>query len=125
MGKSSQRKGAGGERELVALLQQAGYLVERGGSQTFGSVPDVVGLPGVHVEVKRTERLNLHEAMQQAIHDSERFKDGVPTVFHRRNHEPWQVTMLFSDWLRWYQRKNNESENSKKLQKRSDFIGKE
>ena len=102
MGKSSQAKGAGGERELAALLQQHGYQVERGGSETFGTVPDIVGLSGIHIEVKRVEHLNLQGAMKQAVQDAERFRDGAPTVFHRRNREPWLVTMLLADWLKVY-----------------------
>lgn len=59
MGKSSQRKGAAGERELAAILRGRGYDIERGGSLSYGEVPDLVGLPGVHIEVKRVERLNV------------------------------------------------------------------
>ena len=103
-GKSSQRKGADGERELAALLREYGYPVERGGSLSFGEVPDLTGLPGVHVECKRTERLNLPAAMAQAARDAERFQDGAPAVFHRRNREPWLVTMQLTDWLRIYQK---------------------
>lgn len=84
----SQRKGASGEKELAAVLKGYGYEVQRGGSLTFGTVPDLVGLPGVHIECKRVERLNLYEAMQQAQRDAERFQDGAPCVFHRRNRKP-------------------------------------
>ena len=101
-GRASQRKGAGGELELAGILQQAGYHVERGGSMSFGAVPDLIGLPGVHIEVKRVERLNLADAMRQAVRDSERFRDGSPAVFHRRNREPWFVTMRLTDWLLFY-----------------------
>jgi len=52
-GRSSQRKGADGERELAALLREYGYPVERGGSLSFGEVPDLTGLPGIHIECKR------------------------------------------------------------------------
>lgn len=102
MGKSSQRKGADGERELAELLRDYGYKAERGGSLTFGSVPDVTGLPGVHIEVKRTERLNVLEAYQQAAADADRFRDGVPVLFHRRNRTPWLVTMGFADWIKHF-----------------------
>ena len=103
-GRGSQRKGAGAERELAAILQQAGFPVQRGGSLSYGEVPDLTGLPGVHCEVKRRERLNLSEAMTQAIRDAERFHDGVPCVFHRKNRESWRVTMRLEDWLELYQR---------------------
>lgn len=102
-GKSSQRKGADGERELAEILRENGYPIERGGSFTYGKVPDLMGLPGIHIEVKRVERLNLNEAMRQAIRDSKRFEDGNPAVFHRRNREQWLVTMRLSDWLILYQ----------------------
>ena len=82
MGKSSQRKGADGERELADVLRGYGYDISRGGSLSFGDRPDLEGL--------------------QAIRDSERFRDGAPAVFHRRNRQPWLVTMLLSDWVRLY-----------------------
>ena len=102
MGKASQRKGAAGERELAAVLREHGFEITRGGSLSFGEVPDLSGLPGVHIEVKRVERLNIMEAMEQAIRDSEDFLDGAPTVFHRRNRCPWLVTMRLEDWLELY-----------------------
>lgn len=104
MGKASQRKGADGERELAAVLRGYGYIVECGGSMSFGETPDLVGLPDVHIEVKRVERLNVPEAMKQAERDSNRFHDGAPTLFHRRNREPWLVTMCLSDWIKLYKR---------------------
>lgn len=102
MGKSSQRKGADGERELAALLSAAGYECQRGGSLSFGEIPDVLGLPGIHIEVKRVEKLNVGEAMEQAIRDSDRMLDGMPALFHRRNRKPWLVTMRLEDWLKLY-----------------------
>lgn len=101
MGKSSQRKGAQGERELAEILRGAGYTTDRGGF-CYGEKPDLAGLPGIHIEVKRVERLNVPEALKQAVHDAEKFKDGLPTVFHRRNREPWLVTMRLEDWLSLY-----------------------
>ena len=102
MGKAQQRKGRGGELELSRLLREYGYNVQPGRAQSFGDAPDVSGLPGVHVEVKRVERLNVPEAMKQAVRDAERFQDGAPAVFHRRNREPWLVTMQLTDWLELY-----------------------
>ena len=100
--RGSQRKGAEGERELARVLEAEGYSVERGGSLSFGEKPDLYGLPGIHIECKRRERLNVSEAMGQAVRDSEKFGDGDPAVFHRRSREPWLVTMRFSDWLKLY-----------------------
>ncbi len=99
MSRSSQRKGADGERELAEKLRQYGYDMERGGSLTFGDVPDLIGLPGIHIECKRVEKLNVTEAMQQAIRDSERFHDGAPALFHRKNRQPWLVTLRLEDFM--------------------------
>ena len=103
MGLKSQRKGKAGELEIVSLLRKYGYNVRRGKSLSYGEEPDVSGLPGIHVEVKRRERLDLSKAMDQSVRDSRRFHDGFPAVFHRKNGEEWQVTMLLSDWITLYQ----------------------
>lgn len=96
---NSSRKGADGERELAEILRKQGYHIERGGSMSFGAAPDLRGLPGIHIEVKRVEKLNISQAMAQAVRDSKRFQDGKPAVFHRRNREAWLVTMRLEDWL--------------------------
>ena len=80
-GRKSQRKGADGERELAALLREYGYPVERGGSLSFGEVPDLTGLPGVHIECKRAEQLRPYSWLEQAERDAVRFGDGLPAVF--------------------------------------------
>ena len=101
-GKFSQRKGRAGELELARLLQGYGYDVQPGRAQSYGATPDLVGLPGVHIECKRNERLNVPEAMAQAVRDAEKFGDGAPTVFHRRNRSGWLVTMRLPDWMEIY-----------------------
>ena len=111
-GKASQRKGAEGERELAAILRGYGYEIARGGSLSFGEVPDLTGLPGVHIEVKRVERLNVPEAMRQAVRDSERFRDGLPALFHRRSREPWLVTLRIEVFMALYGQKGSEPDLS-------------
>lgn len=103
-GKTSQRKGADGERELAAILREYGYTIERGGSLSFGEVPDLAGLPGIHIECKRCEQVRLSEWMKQAEKDSQYFRDGIPAVFHRRSREPWRVTMNLADFMQLYDR---------------------
>lgn len=103
VGKSSQRKGREGELELVQLLHSYGFENVRPGKPiSYGEEPDVVGLPGVHVEVKRAEKLKITEWMQQAERDSQRFKDGIPVLFHRRNRQPWLVTLHLEDFIEIY-----------------------
>ena len=102
MGKRSQRKGRGGELELRDRLKEYGYEVACGGAHSFGTTPDLSGLPGIHIEVKRCEKQRLTEWMQQATQDAERFRDGKPAVFHRSNRQPWLVTMRFDDFMKLY-----------------------
>jgi len=102
MGKREKDKGARGELELAHLLsEQYGYNVRRG--SVFQGTSDLVGLTGIHPEVKRVEKLNIHDAMNQAIREADKRRDGVPTVFHRRNRTGWLVTMRLDDWISLYE----------------------
>lgn len=99
---NSRDKGARGERELANLLKTYGYDTRRG--QQFSGAngdADVVGLPGVHLEIKRVEKLNIDNAMDQSIRDA---REGEkPTVMHRKNNKKWLVTMPLIEWMDLYQ----------------------
>ena len=71
---NSCRKGADGERKLASLLRDHGYVTERGGVDSFGERPDLSGLPGIHIECKRVERLDLAKAMDQSIRDAKKIR---------------------------------------------------
>lgn len=101
-GRSSQIKGRNGEIEICKVLNTYGIPAEPGKPVSYGSAPDAVNIPGVHPEIKRVERLNVPEAMTQAVRDSEKFHDGVPILFHRRNRQGWLCTMRLEDWVRFY-----------------------
>lgn len=98
---NSKQKGARGERELSSKLKEYGYNTRRG-QQYCGANgdADVVGLPGIHIECKRVERLNLYDAMSQAKADAKR--NEIPTVFHRKDRSKWLVTMELSEWIKLY-----------------------
>lgn len=102
MGKMQREKGKRGERELAHLLKTYGFDCQRG--QQYCGIKgnaDVIGLPGIYIECKRTERLCLDSAMEQAIKNAE-MTDDVPAVFHRKNRGEWLVIMRFTDWIRLY-----------------------
>ena len=102
MGKiNSKVKGRNGEAELARFLQKYGYDTHRG-QQFSGGVdsPDVKGLPGIHIECKRVENLNVHKAYEQAVRDAD--GQAIPAVFHRRNREPWMVTLSLNDFMEIY-----------------------
>ena len=98
---NSRAKGAKGELELSKKLKEHGYDCRRG-QQYCGANgdADVVGLPGIHIECKRVERLNIEDAMTQALKDSK--LDEYPAVFHRKNNSKWLVTMRLDDWIEIY-----------------------
>lgn len=101
---NSRRKGAAGERELARILRNDyGYKDAKRGQQYCGinGNADVVdALPGIHIECKRVERLNLYEAMSQAKRDAR--EDELPAVFHRKNHSEWVVVMTLDDFMNLY-----------------------
>ena len=95
---NSRQKGARGERELAGILKSYGYDARRGQQYSGANGdPDVIGLPGIHIECKRVERLNLYDAMGQSRADAR--MDEFPAVFHRKNNSEWLVTMTLDDWM--------------------------
>ena len=101
MGKMSKRKGAVGEREAAAKLNEVlGTRFHRGRQYQGGpGSPDLAGdLPGLHVEVKRCERLSLYRAMAQARRDAS--VDQVPAVMHRANGRGWLLVVAVEDLIR-------------------------
>lgn len=111
---NSKRKGKVGELEWAKLCRDHGYEVRRTQQYAGGTEEsaDCVGLPYIHQEVKRVEKLNIDEAIEQARVDSfnwtegtrgdENLKDILPIVAHRRNGKRWKVTMYAEDWFKLY-----------------------
>lgn len=101
MGKASREKGKRGERELAARLREYGYNARR--SQQYSGIngdADVVGLPFIHIECKRVERLNIQDAYDQSRRDAKEHE--IPTVMHRRDNCGWLVTLSLDDFIRMY-----------------------
>ena len=96
---NSRQKGAAAEREIAKILREHGYADARRGQQFHGGAdsPDVLGIEGVHIEVKRVEKLNLTDAYAQSKRDAD--PSEIPIVVHRKSREPWMVTMSFEDFL--------------------------
>jgi Holliday junction resolvase len=101
MGKSSREKGKRGEREFCALLTKCGFPAHRAvqykGGHDSGDISCEDLDPILHFEVKRVERLNLWEAMAQAVGDAG--EGQRPVVAHRANHKPWLVTLKAEHFL--------------------------
>ena len=102
---NSRDKGKRGELELVRLIKAHGYEARRTAQYCgkSGEAADVVGLPGISIECKRVEKLNIYDAIAQARRDAEAAGRGdLPAVFHRKNGCGWLVTMEAADWFRVY-----------------------
>ena len=100
MAKLSRDKGKRGELEFAHFLTDRGYQAHRGQQYHGGpDSPDVIceELP-FHIEVKRSERLSLYPALNQAI--SEAGPGQVPMVAHRQNKKDWVCILKAADLLR-------------------------
>jgi Holliday junction resolvase len=104
MAVNGKRKGKDGELELARKLREHGYdarrSVQYNGKEEDGQA-DLLGLPGLHIECKRTEKLGLYDAVAQAKRDSEG-KGQLPAVFHRRNKCEWLVIMPLDSFMEIY-----------------------
>lgn len=99
---NSRNKGKRGELELANKLKSYGYNARRG--QQYSGIngdADVLGLPGIHIECKRVEKLNIENAIEQAERDAS--YGEKPAVFHRKNNRKWLVTMPFDEWIELYE----------------------
>ncbi len=100
---NSRAKGARGERELSKVLREWGYDTRRGQQYSGANGDaDVVGLPNIHIECKRVEKLNLEKAMYQSVNDAR--EDEIPVVMHRKDRHCWLITMRLDDWMPMYER---------------------
>lgn len=103
MGKLSRNKGKTGEREFAKTWELVTGLSARRTAQHMGKTGQAGDVesddcPGLHFEVKRTERLNLKQALAQAIRDAEANPDDpVPVVAHRASREPWVISLRLED----------------------------
>ncbi len=99
---NSKQKGARFERQLAGILRtKYGYNCRRTAQYcgNTGDAADVVGLPGLHIEAKHQERMNLYDWMAQAARDA---RNGLPAVFHKKNNADILVTMRLDDFMEIY-----------------------
>ena len=94
--KSPKNKGSAGEREVVALLTgwaaEVGVdlFLDRNLEQVRYGGADVNGVPGLEVEVKRVEKLDVNAAWRQVCKACDR-SGKRPFLIHRRNRQKWNV----------------------------------
>lgn len=89
MGKFSRNKGARGERELIQELSTLlGIEAGRNLNQTAVGGADCVEFPGISIEIKRCETLEIAAWWRQCVRNA---GDAVPVLCYRQNRQPWTV----------------------------------
>jgi Holliday junction resolvase len=90
---NSRTKGKRAELEIANILRGYGYEARRTAQYcgNTGEASDVVGVDGLHIEVKRREQFSDEPSLQQAERDAR--KGEIPIVFYRRSREKWKATM--------------------------------
>lgn len=107
---ASKRKGTKAESDVVAFLHAEGFTqVERRASSGAKDRGDIAGIPGVVIEVKNTQRVELAAHLDEA--KTERDNDGaeIAALWHKRRGKgspaDWFVTVdgaTFALLLRHY-----------------------
>lgn len=100
---NSKQKGNRGELEIANYLKDRGYKKARRGQQYCGIAgdADVVGVPGLHIEVKRMEKSYPYKWLDQAEGDKACGETAV--VFHRQNKKEWIAILSMDDFMELYE----------------------
>lgn len=96
---NARAKGTRGEQEIARFYRALGYGAVRVPNSGGLDVPgDVIGVPGIHIEIKRAERLRLWEGLAQAERDAP--ENTIPTLHFRRDRDIWWVAIPLGDFAR-------------------------
>ena len=97
----SRQKGKRGELEIATIMRGYGFDARRG--QQYNGAngdADVIGVPGIHIEVKRREQVSLDDWLDQATSDA---RDGeTPVVMHRKSKKRWKAVLWLDDFMKMY-----------------------
>lgn len=89
MGRMAKNKGKRGEREFAERLSNLLGEKQIVDPQANGS--DIESIPGLAIEVKRQETLNIPGWWRQAERQAD---DGrIPVLAFRQNRKPWQICL--------------------------------
>lgn len=103
-GRASKQKGARFELEVAHFLRDHGYPDAHRTAQhcgKTGDAGDVEGIPGLHIECKHVEKLNLYNAYHQVVRDNSAKNTGdIPVVVHKKNRETMLVSLSLDDFIK-------------------------
>lgn len=121
---NSKQKGARFERKLASIFRDYGYEDSRRTAQycgNTGDASDVVGLPGIHIEAKHQEKMQLYGWMAQAVRDSNG-SENLPAVFHKKNNADILVTMRLEDWMQLYREWESGRSETDNTSKQGEYV---
>jgi hypothetical protein len=105
-GRGSKQKGDRYERDLAEYFnEQCGISSHRtplSGGGRKEALADLIGTPGIAIEAKRVEKINLTEFMTQAVKNC---GNDLPVVITRRNKQSMEnsyVFMRLHEWMALY-----------------------
>lgn len=104
MGRSSRKKGARGEREIVSILQQINIEeserlgmpvvdIQRNLQQYIKGGNDIRGLRGISLEVKFCEKFNLGRWWSQTLVQAQE-RNAIPVLIYKKSFVAWRVRMF-------------------------------
>lgn len=98
---NGKKKGNRGELEVAKLFKQYGYTEARRSQQYCGDAgdADVIGVPGLHLEVKRRQASEMRKFIEQAERDC--IEDSLPIVCYRDDRKPWVAVMRWDVFYKW------------------------
>lgn len=100
MSATERRKGATGELEIVHILRDNGWpdATRTHDGRVQRARGDIRNGPeGVHLEIKRHERLNVPKALRQVEEDANPL--DIPVLVHRPSRQDWCATLPLDDLL--------------------------
>ncbi len=105
---NSRQKGKRSELEVAAILRDLGFEEARRSVQHSGrpaaagaaGTPDLLGVSGVHIEVKNRARYGRADLQEWLERNTEDAGSNVPIVIHKSNRIPWMATVWLGDIVR-------------------------
>ena len=105
---NGKQKGKKGELEVAKIFKDNGFKNTRRSQQYSGDKkegdPDIKGVDGLHIEVKRREKLNIENAIKQVKKDKK--DDDIGIIVHRKNREDYKVTLSVDDFFKIFKEYN-------------------
>lgn len=99
---NGKKKGSRGELEVAKLFKDYGYEDARRSQQYCGVAgdADVIGVPNLHIEVKRRQGSEMRKFIAQA--ESDCAEGSLPVVCYRDDRKPWVAVMKWEAFEKIY-----------------------